>query len=41
MGKYNLKFGSLGQPVEYEEGEPRCYTDEWKRTGPDFVAYLP
>lgn len=41
MGHYSLKYGSLGSPVEYEEGEPRCYTDEWKRTSPDYVVYLP
>ena len=41
MGRYNLKYGSYGQPVHYEEGEPTCYTDEWKRTSPDYVVYLP
>ena len=41
MGTYNLKYGSLGQPVEYTDGEPQCYTDEWKRTSPDYVVYLP
>ena len=41
MSKYNLKFGSLGQPVEYEKDEPRCYTDEWKRSSPDYAVYLP
>ena len=37
----NLKYGSIGSPVEYDENEPRCYTDEWKRTSPDHVVYLP
>jgi hypothetical protein len=41
MAKYSLKYGSIGQPVAYQEGEPRCYTDEWKRTSPDYVVYLP
>ena len=27
--------------VEYEEGEPQCYTDEWRRSSPDYVVYLP
>ena len=40
MGHYNLKYGSIGSPVEYDENEPRCYTDEWKRTSPDYVVYL-
>jgi hypothetical protein len=41
MGRYTLKFGSIGQAVTYDEGEPRSYTDEWKRSNPDYVVYLP
>ncbi len=41
MGRYSLKFGPIGKPVEFEEGEQRCYTDEWKRSSPDHVVYLP
>ena len=32
MGRYSLKFGSLDQQVRFDEGEPACYTDEWKRS---------
>ena len=41
MGRYNLKFGTIGSPVRYDEDEPVSYTDEWKRTSPDRVVYLP
>ncbi len=41
MAKYSLKFGSIDQEVRFDEGEPKCYTDEWKRSNPDYVVYLP
>ena len=41
LGRYRIKYGTRGAPVEREPGEPVCYTDEWKRTNPDFAVYLP
>ena len=41
LGRYRLKYGTRGAPVERDPGEPPCYTDEWKRTNPDFAVYLP
>jgi hypothetical protein len=41
MGRYNLKYGTIGAPLERDPGEPPCYTDEWKRSSPDYAVYLP
>ena len=41
MGRYNLKYGTIGATIERDPGEPPCYTDEWKRSNPDYVVYLP
>lgn len=41
MGRYSLKYGTIGSLIEREPGEPRCYTDDWKRSSPDYVVYLP
>ena len=32
---------SKGDGSESAAGQQRCYTDEWKRTNPDHVLYLP
>ena len=41
MGRYNLAYGSMGEPIERDPAEPPCYTDEWKRSNPEYVVYLP
>ena len=38
MGRYNLNYGSIGAPIERGQGEPPCYTDEWKRSNPDYAV---